>query len=120
MEYDSKQLDRILIENEIPGQEIKLILGKDGTHLASQGLEEDEEDIFSAMCATLYGAGEAAFFSTERGAPDYFEIISENSRLILLDAGEHALVAAMVSSEALTPHILRSMRSIAGEVRSIG
>jgi len=119
MEYDSNLLDRILIENDIPGREIVLIAGRDGTHLASHGLTEDEMDIFSAMCATLYGAGEAAFFSTERGEPDHIEIVSEASRLIVLEAGDHALVVAMVSSEVLTTHVLRSMMSIAGEIRSM-
>jgi len=119
MEYDRQLLDRILKENEIPGQEIILIAGRDGTHLASKGLHEDEEDIFSAMCATLYGAGEAAFFSTERNGPEHIEIHAKESRLLVLEAGDHALVAAMVSSDALKKHILISMVRIAGEVRSM-
>jgi uncharacterized protein len=119
MEYDEETLKTILIEHTITGQEIKLIVSRDGLHLASHGLKEEEEDTFSAMCATMYGAGETAYFATDREIPEYIELFSKNSRLLLIGAGEQSLIAVMVSSDTPKKSALAVIKKIADEVGKI-
>lgn len=119
MDYEVETLKAILIEHTIPGQEIKLVVSRDGLHLASYGLKEEEEDTFSAMCATMYGAGETAFYATDREIPDYFEITSKGSTLYLMGAGEQSLVVAMVSLGSPKKTILSYLAKISEDVKKL-
>lgn len=120
MEYDKEKLKSILIEHTIPGQEIKLIASRDGLHLTSHGLREEEEDTFSAMCATMFGAGETAFYATDRDSIRYAMILSKNSKLYLFGAGEQMLVAVMVAAGTPEKSVLSIMEKMAGDVVKLG
>jgi len=119
MEYALDALRTILLEHLIPGEEIKLILSRDGLHLVSSGLNEKKKDMFSAMCATMYGAGETGFYTVNRNDLDYIAIFSDDSNLFIIDAGEQVLVAAMVSSDILAEQVLPSLEQIANEVKKL-
>ncbi len=119
MEFDEETLQAILIEHTITGQQLKLIVSRDGLHLASHGLKEEEEDTFSAMCATMFGAGETAFYATDRDTPAHIEIVSKGSCLYLMSAGEHSLVAVMVASATPQKSVLPTLTKISTEVLKI-
>ena len=87
-------------------------------HLASHGLGE-ERDTFSAMCATMFGAGEAAFYATDRDKLDHIEIVTDGSCLFLMGAGEQSLVAVMVTSGTPKKSTLASLRKISARIQTI-
>ena len=119
MEYAIDTMKTILLEHKVPGEEIKLIVSRDGLHLASSGLDDEEKDTFSAMCATMYGAGETAFFATGRESVKYIGIYSKESHLYIVEAGEHALVTVVVTSSQSSDKVLSAILVIAKDVSKL-
>ncbi len=119
MVLETKELKRILMDFIIPGEKIKLIVSREGSYLTSIGLEEDVKETFAAMCATMYGAGETAFYTIEEHTPDHIEIISTKSNLFIIGAGESALIAVMVSDGQNTKKVLSALKKLSTEVEDL-
>jgi len=119
MEKAIESLVSILQDSNVPDEEIKLVVSKDGLHLASIGLEKNKMDIVSAMCATIYGAGETAFYATEKGNLEFLTLHSNDTCLYIIDAGENALLAVVAPRKTSRREILTAMMRIAEQVKEL-
>ena len=114
-----EELRAILEKYTIEGEELKLIASRDGLHLASVGIDEDVMDTFAAMCATMYGAGDTAFFEIDRKPAEYLALVSLDATLYILAAGDQMLIAVLVGPSTPLVGVVSTMQKIAAEIVSL-
>jgi len=113
------ELREILNKYRIEGEEIKVVVSRDGLHLSSIGLGEEVVDTFAAMCATMYGAGDTALFEIDRKPTEYLALVSQDATLYILAIGENMLLAVLVGPKTPLVNAISTMQKMADEISQL-
>lgn len=114
-----EELTRILQEHSITGEELKLVVSRDGLHLASIGLASEVRDTFAAMCATMYGSAETAFFEIDKDFIDYITLAAGETILLVIGAGADALIGVVINKSTSIEDACQTLNNIAGKVEFV-
>ncbi len=114
-----EELTRILQEHTITGEELKLVVSRDGLHLTSIGLPSEVRDTFAAMCATMYGSAETAFFGIVKDFIDYINLASGETLLLVVGAGAEALIGVVIAKSTPLEEAYQTLKKIAGKVEYV-
>lgn len=115
-----EQLDDVLSTLMQVGQ-IKAcgIVSKEGLLINSRTPPDVDARIFSALCSTIMGAAEAASTQMNTGTVNQISVKTEKGTIVLVPAGEKAILNALTEPEAQLGLVLYEMDSIAGKVNDI-
>ena len=72
---------------------------RDGLLIASSPYKGFKEEVFAAMCATILASAETALSELVGGTPEIIFARGEKSTLVVMGAGNTALVGVVLSSE---------------------
>lgn len=98
------------LQRSSPDIEGSAIVSVDGLSIASLLHPEIEEDRISAMSAAMLSLGERIANELGRGALDQVYIKGESGYIILMNAGEDAVLTVMAHKEAKLGLVLLDMR----------
>lgn len=115
-----EQLDDVLSTLMHVGQ-IKAcgIVSKEGLLINSRTPPDVDARIFSALCSTIMGAAEAASTQMNTGTVNQISVKTEKGTIVLVPAGQKAILNALTETEAQLGLILYEMESIAVKVNEI-
>lgn len=102
-----------------PEVEAAAVVSADGLPMASALPAYVEEDRLAAMSAALLTLGERAADNLGKGALAQVFVEGANGHVILMAAGESAVLVAVTAREAKAGLILFEMRKAADRVRSV-
>ncbi len=110
-------LNRLMEES----QEIQAaaLVSLDGFTMASALPENMQEDRVGAMSAAILGLGERAAAELGRGSLTQVFIEGDGGYVMLIAAGERAVLTALADTDAKLGLVLYDMRQAAGEIASI-
>jgi predicted regulator of Ras-like GTPase activity (Roadblock/LC7/MglB family) len=95
------------------------IVSKEGLLINSRTPPDVDARIFSALCSTIMGAAEAASGQMTTGTVSQISVKTEKGTIVLIPAGQKAILTALTEPEAQLGLILFEMESIAGQVNDI-
>ncbi|AXV38199.1 MAG: hypothetical protein CIT01_08310 [Methanobacterium sp. BRmetb2] len=95
------------------------IVSKEGLLINSRTPPDVDARIFSALCSTIMGAAEAASGQMTTGLVNEISVKTEKGTIVLIPAGEKAILTALTEPEAQLGLILFEMESRANQVDSI-
>ncbi len=113
------ELREILNKYRIEGEELKVVVSRDGLHLSSIGLGEEVADTFAAMCATMYGAGDTALFEIDRKPTEYLALVSQDATLYIISVGETMLLTILVGPRTPLVDVISTMQKMADEIAQL-
>lgn len=110
-------LNRLMEES----QEIQAaaLVSLDGFTMASALPENMQEDRVGAMSAAILGLGERAAAELGRGSLTQVFIEGDGGYVMLIAAGDRAVLTALADTDAKLGLVLYDMRQAAGEIASI-
>ena len=100
----------------IPDVEASAIVSADGLIVASDLPQGIEEDRVSAMSAAMLSLGDRVATELRRGVLDQVYIHGENGYVVLMAAGEEAVLTVLARKEAKLGLILYDMRKAAADI----
>jgi predicted regulator of Ras-like GTPase activity (Roadblock/LC7/MglB family) len=103
----------------IPDVEASAVVSADGLTVASDLPAGIEEDRVSAMSAAMLSLGERIATELRRGVLDQVYIHGENGYVVLMSAGEEAVLTVMARKEAKLGLILYDMKKAAADISAI-
>lgn len=95
------------------------IVSKEGLLINSRTPPDVDARIFSALCSTIMGAADAASNQMNTGTVNQISVKTEKGTIVLVPAGEKAILNALTEPEAQLGLILYEMESIALKVNEI-
>lgn len=95
------------------------IVSKEGLLINSRTPPDVDARIFSALCSTIMGAAEAASGQMTTGSVSQISVKTEKGTIVLIPAGEKAILTALTELEAQLGLIFFEMESIAQQVEQI-
>jgi len=95
------------------------LVSLDGFTMASALPESMEDDRVGAMSAAILGLGERAAIELGRGALTQVFIEGENGYIMLIAAGDRAVLTCIAASEAKLGLVLYDMRDAADTIAEI-
>lgn len=95
------------------------IVSKEGLLINSRTPPDVDARIFSALCSTIMGAAEAASGQMNTGSVSEISVKTEKGTIVLLPAGEKAILTALTEPDAQLGLILFEMESRANQVDNI-
>ncbi len=103
----------------IPDVEASAVVSPDGLIVASDLPEESDEDRVSAMSAAMLSLGERIASELGRGALDQVYIRGANGYVVLMAAGEDAVLTVLARKQAKLGLILYDMKKAAADISHI-
>jgi predicted regulator of Ras-like GTPase activity (Roadblock/LC7/MglB family) len=103
----------------IPDVEASAVVSADGLIVASDLPAGIEEDRVSAMSAAMLSLGDRIAAELRRGVLDQVYIHGENGYVVLMSAGEEAVLTVMARKEAKLGLILYDMRKAAADISAM-
>jgi uncharacterized protein len=103
----------------IPDVEASAVVSADGLIVASDLPQGIEEDRVSAMSAAMLSLGDRIATELRRGVLDQVYIHGENGYVVLMSAGEEAVLTVMARKEAKLGLILYDMRKAAADISAM-
>jgi len=100
----------------IPDVEASAVVSADGLIIASDLPQGVEEDRVSAMSAAMLSLGDRISTELRRGVLDQVYIHGENGYVVLMSAGEEAVLTVLARKEAKLGLILYDMRRAASDI----
>jgi uncharacterized protein len=100
----------------IPDVEASAVVSADGLIIASDLPQGVEEDRVSAMSAAMLSLGDRISTELRRGVLDQVYIHGENGYVVLMSAGEEAVLTVLARKEAKLGLILYDMRRAAADI----
>ncbi len=109
------EIERILLEvqRRIPDIEGVAIVTKDGLPIASLLHSDSDEDQISAMTAASLSLSERVVIELKRGIMEQVIITGSNGLIVIRNAGEYAVLVAIVNIKAKLGLVLFDMRRAA-------
>lgn len=95
------------------------IVSKEGLLINARTPPDVDARIFSALCSTIMGAAEAASVQMNTGSVSQISLKTEKGTIVLIPAGEKAILIALTDVEAQIGLILFEMESQAEQVKQI-
>lgn len=95
------------------------IVSKEGLLINSRTPPDVDARIFSALCSTIMGAAEAASGQMNTGFVNEISVKTEKGTIVLMPAGDKAILTALTETEAQLGLILFEMESRANQVDNI-
>jgi hypothetical protein len=92
------------------------IISKEGLLISSKTPPDVDGRIFAALCSTIMGAAEAASGQMNTGKVSEISVKTDKGIIVLIPAGEKAILTALTDTEAQLGLILFEMESHAVEV----
>ena len=103
----------------IPDVEASAVVSADGLTVASDLPAGVEEDRVAAMSAAMLSLGDRIATELRRGALDQVYIHGENGYVVLMSAGEEAVLTVLARKEAKLGLILYDMRRAAADISAM-
>ena len=103
----------------IPDVEASAVVSADGLIVASDLPQGIEDDRVSAMSAAMLSLGERIATELKRGVLDQVYIHGENGYVVLMSAGEEAVLTVMARKEAKLGLILYDMKKAAADIAAM-
>jgi len=95
------------------------IVSKEGLLINTRTPPDVDARIFSALCSTIMGAAEAASGQMNTGSVREISVKTEKGTIVLIPAGEKAILTALTEPDAQLGLILFEMESRANQVDNI-
>jgi len=95
------------------------IVSKEGLLINARTPPDVDARIFSALCSTIMGAAEAASMQMNTGSVSQISLKTEKGTIVLIPAGEKAILIALTDVEAQIGLILFEMESQSKQVEQI-
>jgi predicted regulator of Ras-like GTPase activity (Roadblock/LC7/MglB family) len=95
------------------------IVSKEGLLINSRTPPDVDARIFSALCSTIMGAAEAASAQMTTGDVSQISVKTNKGTIVLIPAGQKAILTSLTEPEAQIGLILFEMESIAEQVNQI-
>lgn len=105
--------------SSIPDVEASAIVSADGLIIASDLPAGVEEDRVSAMSAAMLSLGDRIANELRRGVLDQVYIHGENGYVVLMGAGEEAVLTVLARKEAKLGLILYDMKKTAKDIAAM-
>jgi predicted regulator of Ras-like GTPase activity (Roadblock/LC7/MglB family) len=101
----SEQLETLLrqAQGSVPGLEASALVSMDGLIIVSSLPSEIEEDRVAAMTAAMLGLGERTADELGRGMLDQIYIKGPNGYVLIMAAGDNAVLTAIAGTIARIP-----------------
>ncbi len=100
----AEKVDDILtnLQTDTPGIESAMLISMDdGLIISTTPLPTDiEEDVVSAMVATMLGMGERATDNLNKGELNKVLVEGQNGKILLISAGKEAVLAVITTQKA--------------------
>ncbi len=103
----------------IPDVEASAVVSSDGLIIASDLPQGVEDDRIAAMSAAMLSLGERIANELRRGILDQVFIHGENGYVVLMSAGEEAVLTVLARKEAKLGLILYDMRKAAADIAAM-
>ncbi|MBI5653868.1 MAG: roadblock/LC7 domain-containing protein [Chloroflexi bacterium] len=107
------------LRSSSPDVEASAVVSADGLIVASDLPSGVEEDRVSAMSAAMLSLGDRIATELRRGILDQVYIHGENGYVVLMAAGEEAVLTVLARKEAKLGLILYDMRKAAADIGSL-
>jgi predicted regulator of Ras-like GTPase activity (Roadblock/LC7/MglB family) len=107
------------LRSSSPDVEASAVVSADGLIVASDLPSGVEEDRVSAMSAAMLSLGDRIATELRRGVLDQVYIHGENGYVVLMAAGEEAVLTVLARKEAKLGLILYDMRKAAADIGSL-
>lgn len=107
------------LEATTPDIEASAVVSVDGLMIASALPRDVEEDRVAAMSAAMLSLGERTATELIQGGLSEVYVKGENGYVILMSAGENAVLTALARKNAKLGLVFLDMKRTAEEVRSI-
>lgn len=104
------------LSGSTPDVEASAVVSSDGLVIASNLPSDVEEDRVAAMAAAMLSLGERTSHELGRGTLDQVFIKGEHGYVILMNAGNDAVLTTMVRQDAKLGLIFLDMKRAAGEI----
>jgi uncharacterized protein len=115
-----EELDDLLSALMQVGQiKASAIVSKEGLLINSRTPPDVDARIFSALCSTIMGAAEAASAQMTTGDVSQISVKTNKGTIVLIPAGQKAILTSLTEPEAQIGLILFEMESIAEQVNQI-
>jgi len=92
------------------------LVTRDGSLEAAAGFRNIYAETFSAMCATMFGAGETANLELDREEPEYVFLKSDEGCIFISGAGEDYILAVItqkfIDAETLAADLESAIKAI--------
>lgn len=105
------------LEATTPDIEASAIVSVDGLMIASALPRDVEEDRVAAMSAAMLSLGERTAGELARGELSEVYVKGEHGYVILMSAGENAVLTALARKDAKLGLVFLDMKRTAGEIR---
>jgi predicted regulator of Ras-like GTPase activity (Roadblock/LC7/MglB family) len=105
--------------SSIPDIEVSAVVSADGLIVASDLPAGVEEDRVSAMSAAMLSLGDRIANELRRGVLDQVYIHGENGYVVLMAAGEEAVLTVLARKEAKLGLILYDMKKAAADISAL-
>ena len=120
MSSTREALKSLLMEfNRSAGVMASSLVTRDGILISSALPEGIDAEAFAAMTATMMGAAETAFSELKAGAAERVIVEGSRVKIVVVGAGENAILVTMASSDATLGLILHQMRKFGEKIRKI-
>jgi uncharacterized protein len=99
--------------------EAAAVVSSDGLPMASALPPDVQEDRLAAMSAALLSLGERAALGLDKGELAQVYVEGSNGNVVLMAAGQHAVLVAMTARHAKAGLVLYEMRSSARQIEQV-
>lgn len=114
----AEQLETLLrqAQGSVPGLEACALVSMDGLIIVSSLPPEIEEDRVAAMTAAMLGLGERTADELGRGMLDQIYIKGPNGYVLIMAAGDNAVLTAIAGPEAKLGLLLVYLRKVVNQI----
>ena len=117
----SEQLETLLrqAQGSVPGLEASALVSMDGLIIVSSLPAEIEEDRVAAMTAAMLGLGERTADELGRGMLDQIYIIGPNGYVLIMAAGDNAVLTAIAGPESKLGLLLVYLKKVIRQIEEL-
>ena len=117
----SEQLETLLrqAQGSVPGLEASALVSMDGLIIVSSLPPDIEEDRVAAMTAAMLGLGERTADELGRGMLDQIYIKGPNGYVLIMAAGDNAVLTAIAGPEAKLGLLLVYLKKVIRQIEEL-
>ena len=117
----SEQLETLLrqAQGSVPGLEASALVSMDGLIIVSSLPPDIEEDRVAAMTAAMLGLGERTADELGRGMLDQIYIKGPNGYVLIMAAGDNAVLTAIAGPEAKLGLLLVYLKKVISQIEDL-
>ncbi|HMK60231.1 MAG TPA: roadblock/LC7 domain-containing protein [Dissulfurispiraceae bacterium] len=117
----AEQLETLLrqAQGSVPGLEASALVSMDGLIIVSSLPPDIEEDRVAAMTAAMLGLGERTADELSRGMLDQIYIKGPNGYVLIMAAGDNAVLTAIAGPEAKLGLLLVYLKKVVSQIEAL-